>query len=52
MVNELDQHELMVLNEFLGNNWDKFVSFAEDFDMTEAQCDDLSDKLEKAAGMG
>ena len=52
MVGELDQHELIVLNEFLGNNWDKFVSFAEDFDMTEAQCDDLSTKLEQAAGMG
>ncbi len=52
MVGELDQHELMVVSEFLNSNWSKFLEHAANHDVTEAQCESLSDKLEKAAGMG
>lgn len=52
MVGELDQHELMVVSEFINSNWDKFVEHASNHDVDEGQAEDLSTKLEQAVGMG
>ena len=38
------------LVEFAENNWQTFLAFSEDFDYTEADCEEGNAKLRKAAG--
>ncbi|WP_306603887.1 hypothetical protein [Azonexus sp.] len=46
----MDQFELGVLADFLGENWLAFVAFAEERDLDETQCEELSNKLDREAG--
>lgn len=42
---DLDEHEATVVREFLENHWALFLAHAEPFDVTEAQADDILNKL-------
>jgi hypothetical protein len=45
------QFELGVVSDFIGANWANFCAFAEsEFEMTEAQCEDITNHLDKLAG--
>lgn len=45
---ELDQHDFILLNDFVGQNWSSFLAFLEDHDIAEPEAVELSDRLEKA----
>lgn len=46
----MSEFELGLLADFIGQKWADFMGFAEEFGLDEAQCEELSNKLEKAAG--
>lgn len=46
----MSEFELGLLSDFIGQQWHSFMSFAEELGLDEAQCEELANKLEKAAG--
>lgn len=49
-MDELEQHDLQILNDFLGQNWVQFLQFAEEnYGLEEPEATELSDRLDKAA---
>lgn len=46
----MNEFEHGLISDFLGNNWEKFCDFAEEFGLDEAQCEELASKLDAAAG--
>lgn len=46
----MDEFEYGCLTDFIGENWAKFLAFMEERGIDEAQCDDLSNKLDGLAG--
>ena len=46
---ELTDYEARIINDFIGQHWTRFLSFAEQHDMCEEEAEDLANKLEKIA---
>jgi len=46
----MDKFEYGVISDFLGSNWGKFIEFADEFGLDEAQCEELANEIDKAAG--
>ncbi len=46
----MDEFELGLLSDFIGEQWARFLSFCEERDIDEAQAEELNNKLDKAAG--
>lgn len=44
---ELEHHDLVLLNDFIGQNWSMFLSFLEDHHIEEPEAIELSDRLQK-----
>lgn len=44
---ELDLHDLVLLNSFIGQNWGMFLSFLEEHGLDETESTELSDRLQK-----
>lgn len=49
-MDHIDLFELGLLSDFIGQKWHDFLAFAEEHGLDEAQCEDLANKLDKAAG--
>ena len=45
----IEQHEYRLLADFIGENWSSFCNYAEEAGYSEAEADELINKLEKQA---
>ena len=46
---ELTDYEARIINDFIGQHWTRFLSFAEQHGICEEEAEDLANKLEKIA---
>lgn len=49
-MDELDQYEISLLSDFISEHWSRFLAFCEEREIDEPQAEELSNKIDKAAG--